>query len=143
MRLTGLDDTDIRLDRNGQPVVDSEGNIQTVSGDDCWFQDILAESLEQEGELLHEDEEGRWSYGFGLLDFIGEGDNEQIQEDIYARVREKLTKRDFIEPSSIKTVLDPPTTKGERELHISFSKVDETDERNIDIRVNDTEVVIE
>ena len=143
MRLTGLDDTDIRLDRNGQPVVDSEGNIQTVSGDDCWFQDILAESLEQEGELLHEDEEGRWSYGFGLLDFANDTDGEQLQEDIYARVREKLTKRDFIEPSSIKTVLDPPNTKGERELHISFSKVDETDERNIDIRVNDTEVVIE
>lgn len=143
MRLTGLEDTDIALDENGQPVVDGEGNIQTVSGDDCWFQDILAESLTQEGELLHEDEEGRWSYGFGLLEFANEADEEQLQEDIYARVREKITKRDFIEPSSIRTVLTPRNIRGERELSIRFSKIDENDERNIDIRVNDTEVVIE
>lgn len=142
MRLTELEDVDIALDEYGQPKTDNDGNVLTVSGDACWFQDVVCEALTQEGEMLHEDEEGRWAYGFGLLDFAHAAGEEDLQDDVYARVREKLTKREFIEPSSIQTRLDPPGADKERVLHISFSKIDETDERNIDIRVNNTEVEI-
>lgn len=65
MMLTGTDDTDIALDQYGQPVVGEDGDVRLVSEEDCWIQDVWMEMLTEEGELLHEDEEGRWAYGFG------------------------------------------------------------------------------
>ena len=59
MRLAGTDDTDIRLDLNGQPIPDNNGNCMLVTGQACWMQDIWLEMMTDEGELLHEDEEGR------------------------------------------------------------------------------------
>ena len=98
MRLTGTDDTDIALDQYGQPVVGEDGDVRLVSEEDCWIQDVWMEMLTEEGELLHEDEEGRWAYGFGYGTVLNGLDSEEANEEIYARTREKLTKRDYIEP---------------------------------------------
>ena len=37
-----------------------DGDVRLVSEEDCWIQDVWMEMLTEEGELLHEDEEGRW-----------------------------------------------------------------------------------
>lgn len=92
MRLTGTDDTDIALDQYGQPVVGEDGDVRLVSEEDCWIQDVWMEMLTEEGELLHEDEEGRWAYGFGYGTVLNGLDSEEANEEIYARTREKTDK---------------------------------------------------
>lgn len=143
MRLTDIDDTDIALDGYFQPSVDEGGSCRTVSGSDCWAQDTYLEMLTEEGELLHEDEEGRWAYGFGLRTIFNGEDTEENREEIYARVREKLTKRDYIDPESIKVTMLDTNEKGVKLLRISFSDIDDEEEVNKDIRIEGAEVTIE
>lgn len=143
MRLTGTDDTDIALDQYGQPVVGEDGDVRLVSEEDCWIQDVWMEMLTEEGELLHEDEEGRWAYGFGYGTVLNGLDSEETNEEIYARTREKLTKRDYIEPDSIKTSITAPDRKGRRTLRVTYSPLDTEKEVNKDIRIDGAEVTIE
>lgn len=143
MRLTGTDDTDIALDQYGQPVVGEDGDVRLVSEEDCWIQDVWMEMLTEEGELLHEDEEGRWAYGFGYGTVLNGLDSEEANEEIYARTREKLTKRDYIEPDSIKTSITAPDRRGRRTLRVTYSPLDTEKEVNKDIRIDGAEVTIE
>lgn len=143
MRLTGTDDTDIALDKYGQPVIGEDGDVKLVSGQECWTQDVWLEMLTEEGELLHEDEEGRWAYGFGYGTVLNGLDDEEAEEEIYARTREKLTKREYIEPDSIKTSLIETDRKGKKILRVSYSPLDSDEEINKDIRVDGAEVMIE
>lgn len=69
MTIVGENNTDIMLDANGQPVADSSGDFKTVTGDECWEQDLRLEAYTEPGELFYEDENGDEAYGFGLLDF--------------------------------------------------------------------------
>nr|DAH08548.1 MAG TPA: hypothetical protein [Caudoviricetes sp.] len=101
------------------------------------------EMLTEEGELLHEDEEGRWAYGFGYGTVLNGLDSEEANEEIYARTREKLTKRDYIEPDSIKTSITAPDRKGRRTLRVTYSPLDTEKEVNKDIRIDGAEVTIE
>lgn len=142
MRLTGTDDTDIALDDYGQPIVASDGNCALVSGTECWVQDTYLEMLTEEGELLHEDEEGRWAYGFGFQTMLN-GDIVQERVEIPARVREKLSKREYIDQDSIKTELTDIDRRGGRKLRVSFKGIDETAEINKDLRIDGVEVTIE
>ena len=143
MRLTGTDDTDIALDQYGQPVVGEDGDVRLVSEEDCWIQDVWMEMLTEEGELLHEDEEGRWAHGFGYGTVLNGLDSEEANEEIYDRTREKLTKRDYIEPDSIKTSITAPDRKGRRTLRVTYSPLDTEKEVNKDIRIDGVEVTIE
>ena len=52
MTIVGEDNTDIKLDANGQPVPDKNGDFATVSGDECWEQDLRLEAHTEEGELF-------------------------------------------------------------------------------------------
>lgn len=65
------------------------------------------------------------------------------REEIYARTREKLTKRDYIEPDSIKTSITAPDRKGRRTLRVTYSPLDAEKEVNKDIRIDGAEVTIE
>lgn len=70
-------------------------------------------------------------------------DSEEANEEIYARTREKLTKRDYIEPDSIKTSITAPDRKGRRTLRVTYSPLDAEKEVNKDIRIDGAEVTIE
>lgn len=120
-----------------------DGDVRLVSEEDCWIQDVWMEMLTEEGELLHEDEEGRWAYGFGYGTVLNGLDSEEANEEIYARTREKLTKRDYIEPDSIKTSITTPDRKGRRTLRVTYSPLDAEKEVNKDIRIDGAEVTIE
>lgn len=142
MRLTGQEDTDIALDEFGQPLVDQKGNCVLVSGSACWKQDIFLEALTEEGELMHEDEEGRWSFGFGMTMLLNQETGDDPDEEIRARIREKLTKREFIDDNSIKIDIEDTDGRGNNNIRISFQEIDGKDEVNIDMRIDGTEVYI-
>lgn len=140
MRLTGTDDTDIMLDANGQPVTDTSGAPQLVTGKECWLQDIRCEMLTEEGELFHEDEEGKEAYGYGLLEFLNA--ETDIFEEIRARIFEKLSKRTYIDESSISVEVSEDTTR-RTNVRISFSSQESSSDSNeIDISMNGTEVYV-
>lgn len=140
MRLAGTDDTDIMLDANGQPVTDTSGAPQLVTGKECWLQDIRCEMLTEEGELFHEDEEGKEAYGYGLLEFLNA--ETDIFEEIRVRIFEKLSKRTYIDESSISVEVSEDTTR-RTNVRISFSSQESSSDSNeIDISMNGTGVYV-
>lgn len=141
MRLAGTEDTDLKLDRNGQPVVDMNGNCVTCTGMECWMQDIWIEMQTEEGELLHEDQDGRAAFGYSLLEFLNAETDELFQEEIEARIIEKLTKRDYIDGGSIEISVIAPGD-GTWSAHIQFRESDGEDDISIDITSDGTEVQI-
>lgn len=138
MRLARMEDTDIMLDEYGQPVVEA-GIPQIVSGKECWLQDIRCEMLTEEGELIHEDEEGKEAYGYGFLEFLNGEDD--ILGEIQARIIEKLSKREDIDESSIKAEV-VVENKGRIRAIVSFNTSDDK-ENSIEVNVDETGVYIE
>ena len=139
MRLTGISDTDLMLDDNGQPVVDVSGTPQTVQDRECWMQDIRCEMLTEEGELLHEDEEGKEAYGYGLFEFLNARDD--ISGELQTRIFEKLSKRSYIDESSITVTVSSENTKMTN-VTVSF-KTQDGEEGSIEIDVDGSEVYVE
>lgn len=140
MRLTGTEDTDLMLDANGQPVVDASGTPQIVRDRECWIQDIRCEMLTEEGELFYEDEEGKEAYGYGLFEFVNAEDD--IAGELQARIIEKLSKRTYIDESSIAVEVDMKSSK-RTNITVSFSQQDSRDVSSIEIDVDGSEVYVE
>ena len=89
---------DIRLDEDWRLTQAATGDAPVVTDRDCILQDIRLESLTQEGELFYDRD-----YGWALLDFIQADDSELIRTAIDTRIRKKLSRRDYIDTTSIKT----------------------------------------
>lgn len=140
MQIVGEHDTDIMMDEAGQPVSNGKGDVAIVSEDACWLQDLKNEALTEEGELFYEDEDGRDSYGWGLLEFLQAEIDEFCQLEIQQRIRSKLTKREYIDAASIKT--DIQYDGHQYRIRISFRRNDNSQEYNIDIESDGVEVVI-
>ena len=140
MQITGVADTDIMLDEDGQPMSEGYGDFSLVSSDSCWLQDIKNEALTEQGELFYEDEQGDASYGWGLLDFMQGEYDDFTQMEIQQRVCSKLSKRDYIDVGSIQTEVD---FDGHLyHIKIAFRKKDSSREYNIDIESNGVEVIV-
>lgn len=125
MRLAGSEDTDIRLDINGQPCTGPNGDFALAEGDDCWMQDIWIESQTEEGELLWEDEEGQDAYGFGLTAYAHAECSAELEGEITELVIEKLSKRDYIDDGSIEASFKDAGAGGWA-VNVCFSKSDGT-----------------
>ncbi len=138
MTTVGEDNTDIRLDANGQPVPDKNGDFATVSGDECWEQDLRLEAATEEGELFYEDEDGDEAYGFGMLDFIHAENDEFTQTEIMQRVRGKLAKRTYLDMA--KTTQEVTYSDGIYYNSVSIAKNDSNDEYNIELSTEEVEV---
>lgn len=138
MTIVGEDNTDIKLDANGQPVPDKNGDFATVSGDECWEQDLRLEAHTEEGELFYEDEDGDEAYGFGLLDFVHAENDEFTQTEIMQRVRGKLAKRTYLDLA--KTTQEVTYRDGVYYDSVSVSKNDHNDEYNIELSTEEVEV---
>lgn len=136
-----IDDVDIMLDEDGQPVSDGNGDAALVSDEDCWLQDIKNEALTEEGELFYEDEEGDESYGWSLLDFMQGEYDDFMQMEIQQRIRSKLSKREYIDAGSIQTVVkfDGHVYR----IRVSFRRNDSNRSYNIDIESDGVEVIVE
>ncbi len=94
--MTGLHDTDIRLDEAWQLTQAADGGAPLCSGLDCLYQNIILESLTQPGDLFYDEE-----FGWGLYDFIQSEDTELTRLEMTQRVRSKLQKREVILPETI------------------------------------------
>ena len=138
MTIVGEDNTDIKLDANGQPVPDKNGDFATVSGDECWEQDLRLEAHTAEGELFYEDEDGDEAYGFGLLDFVHAENDEFTQTEIMQRVRGKLAKRTYLDLA--KTTQEVTFRDGIYYDSVSISKNDSNDEYNMELSTEEVEV---
>ena len=138
MTRVGEDNTDIKLDANGQPVPDKNGDFATVSGDECWEQDLRLEAHTEEGELFYEDEDGDEAYGFGLLDFVHAENDEFTQTEIMQRVRGKLAKRTYLDLA--KTTQEVTFRDGIYYDSVSISKNDSNDEYNMELSTEEVEV---
>lgn len=138
MTVVGEDNTDIRLDANGQPVPDKNGDFDVVSGDECWEQDLRLEAGTEEGELFYEDEDGDEAYGFGLLDFAHAENDEFTQTEIMQRVRGKLAKRTYLDMA--KTAQEVTYSNGIYHDNVFVSKNDSNDEYNIELSTEEVEV---
>ena len=138
MTIVGEDNTDIKLDANGQPVPDKNGDFATVSGDECWEQDLRLEAHTEEGELFYEDEDGDEAYGFGLLDFVHAENDEFTQTEIMQRVRGKLAKRTYLYLA--KTTQEVTFRDGIYYDSVSISKNDSNDEYNMELSTEEVEV---
>ena len=99
--MTGLYDTDIRLDERWQLTQAADGDAPLCSGLDCLYQNIILEALTQPGDLFYDQE-----FGWGLYDFIQSEDSELIRLELMQRVRTKLQKREVILPGSITVEID-------------------------------------
>lgn len=138
MTIVGEDNTDIMLDENGQPVPDRNGDFDTVSGDECWKQDLRLEAYTEEGELFYENEDGDEAYGFGLLDFCHAENDEFTQTEIIQRVRGKVAKRTYLD--SAKIIQEVTFKNGIYYDNVSVSKNDESEEYNMELSTEEVEV---
>ncbi len=142
MQLVDMDSSDIKLDSNGQPVVDIEGDFELVFDRKCFQQDLRNEILTEQAELFYEDEDELDSYGFGLLEFIKDTYSDFVDLEIEQRINEKLRKREEIESASIQTNIIT-NEYGIIKIRIHF-RVSETDEEyDVEISENKVEVVKE
>lgn len=143
MRLTGTEDTDIRLDGMGQPVPDNNGDCMLVTGQGCWMQDIWMEMLTEEGELLHEDSEGQEAYGYGLTEFLNVEYSEEMREELRQHLTEKLVKREYIDEGSIGiTFVNPETFDCQWMIHLEFRETNAETPVDIDIYADGMEVYV-
>lgn len=141
MMLVDLESDDIKLDERGQPVISNDGDFALISGKKCFLQDLRNEILTEQAELFYEDEDEDDSYGFGLLEFKNETYSEFLGLEIERRIKEKLKKREEIDPASINTELIQAGDKIKIVIHFKLKETDE--EYDAEISENRVEVVKE
>lgn len=98
--MTGLHDTDIRLDGAWQLTRAADGDAPLCSNLDCLYQNIILEALTQPGDLFYDLE-----WGWGLYEFIQSEPDELTRLEIIQRVKSKLRRREVILPDSIAVTL--------------------------------------
>lgn len=99
--MTGISDTDIRLNDNWQLTQATDGDAPLCSGLDCLYQNIALEAVTQPGDVFYDLE-----FGWGLYDFIQSEDSELTRLEITERVKTKLIKREIILPESIQVMAE-------------------------------------
>lgn len=80
--MTGLHDTDIRLNDGWALTQAADGDAPLCSGLECLYQNIILEALTQPGDLFYDA-----SFGWGLYDFIQSEDDDLVRLEIAQRAR--------------------------------------------------------
>lgn len=133
-----ITETDLMMDDQGQPVISAAGESQMVSGIDCFLQDVRNEAVTTEGECFWDAD-----YGWSMLDFLHQEQDELLQIRISNRVKQKLSRRSEINQQSISVVvafLNNDVT----EVKVAF-KIKNSDvsyEINLNVDGVETEVVL-
>ena len=87
---------DIKLDDNWQLTPAATGDAPVTDDEAGFLQTLQIEALTQEGELFYDED-----FGWSLLDFIHQQDNELTRIEISGRIRRKLTAHEEIVPDSV------------------------------------------
>ncbi len=98
--MTGLSDTDIRLNDSWQLTQAADGDAPLCSGLECLYQNIALEAVTQPGDVFYDPE-----FGWGLYDFIQSEDSDLTRLEITERVKARLRKREAIIPESIQVTI--------------------------------------
>ena len=133
--MTGLHDTDVRLDDAWQLTQAADGGAPLCSGLDCLYQNIILESLTQPGDLFYDEE-----FGWGLYEFIQSEDSELTRLEIFQRVRSKLHKREVILPETIQ--LQVSFQDGAFNIYCAFRFAGEAEDRRLNIIVDPVSVEV-
>ena len=133
--MTGLNDTDIRLDGSWCLTRAADGDAPLCSGLDCLYQNIQLEALTQPGDLFYDAE-----FGWGLSDFIQSEDTELTRLEIVQRVRSRLRKREIILPETIRVKLS--RADDAFRVSCSFRFAGETEDRQLDVIVGAVSVEV-
>lgn len=133
-----ITETDLMMDDQGQPVISAAGESQMVSGIDCFLQDVRNEAVATEGECFWDAD-----YGWSMLDFLHQEQDELLQIRISNRVKQKLSRRSEINQQSISvavTFLNNDVT----EVKVAFKIKNSDVSYEIDLNVDgvETEVVL-
>lgn len=132
--MTGLKDTDIRLDDEWQLTQAADGDAPLCSELDCLYQNIALEAVTQPGDLFYDP-----SFGWGLYDFIQAEDSELNRLEIMQRARLGLQKREVILLDSIEISVDFDEDK----LRLCCSFRFDTEEQNRELNVIVSAVSVE
>ncbi len=133
--MTGLTDTDIRLDDNWQLTQATDGDAPICTGLDCLYQNIKLEAVTQPGDLFYDD-----TFGWGLYDFIQAEDDELTRLEIMQRVKTGLQKREIIIPDSIQINIEFEDDTFQVYAHFRFSG--EETARNLNIVIDTVNVEV-
>ena len=133
--MTGLKDTDIRLDGSWQLTQAADGDAPLCSGLDCLYQNIVLEAITQPGDLFYDTE-----FGWGLYDFLQSEDSELVRLEIVQRVKSKLEKREVILPGSVSVQID--YTEDTFRLRCGFRFTDEDTGRNLSVTIDPVSVEV-
>ena len=120
--MTGLNDTDIRLNSEWQLTQATDGDAPLCSGLECLYQNIVLEALTQPGDVFYDAE-----FGWGLYDFIQSEDTE-------------LTRLEITHPESIEISIafeDDAVV-----LHCSFRFAEEDERRELDVIIGAVSVEV-
>ena len=133
-----ITETDLMMDDQGQPAISAAGESQMVSGIDCFLQDVRNEAVTTEGECFWDAD-----YGWSMLDFLHQEQDELLQIRISNRVKQKLSRRSEINQQSISVVvafLNNDVT----EVKVAFKIKNSDVSYEIDLNVDgvETEVVL-
>ncbi|MEG0216150.1 MAG: hypothetical protein RR685_08470, partial [Hungatella sp.] len=131
-----IEESDIKMDTEGQPMILATGDVQLIHNLDSFLQDIRHEAITQEGELFFDQ-----NYGWSLLDFAQCEYDEMLVTKIKQRIKGKLSERNYINEASIKITLDPLDNDN---IHIGISfKIKNADvSYEVDLNIDGSEVII-
>ena len=126
--MTGLNDTDIRLNSEWQLTQATDGDAPLCSGLECLYQNIVLEALTQPGDVFYDAE-----FGWGLYDFIQSEDTELTRLEI-------TQKGEVILPESIEISIafEDDTVV----LHCSFRFAEEDERRELDVIIGAVSVEV-
>lgn len=136
--MTGLNDTDIRLDDEWQLTQAADGDAPLCSRLDCLYQNIALEVVTQPGDVFYDP-----SFGWGLYDFIQAEDSEINRLEIMQRARLGLQKREVILPDSIEISIDFDEDTLRLYCSFRFDGEDENRELNVIVSAVSVEVITE
>ena len=136
--MTGLKDTDIRLDDSWQLTQAADGDAPLCSRLDCLYQNIVLEALTQPGDLFYDAE-----FGWGLYDFIQSEDTELTRLEMTQRVKSKLQRREVILPETIGITITRADDTARLRCPFRFAGEDEARTLNIVIDAVSVEVIAE
>lgn len=127
--MTGLHDTDIRLDEEGQLTRAADGDAPLCSEMDCFYQSIILEAQTQKGDLFYDPD-----FGWSLYDFLQSEDSDLTRLEITQRVRAGLLKRTVIVPDSVQ--VEVSFAEDAYRLHCSFQTTEEEKSRELSIIID-------
>ena len=133
--MTGLSDTDIRLDDNFQLTAAATGDAPLCSGRECLFQAIAIEAATQKGDVFFDT-----NFGWSLYDFVQSEDDELTRLEIEQRVYFGLQKYDVISLESIQ--INVSYADGTFLIKCSFKFTDDTESNDLTIVIDAVSVEV-